>query len=172
MGYWQAEKETRAAMLDGWLRTGDLGRIDAEGNIYLTGRSKYIIVLDSGEKVHPDEVEAVLAQSELLQDICVTGRVSPERRDKTLVTAIVYPNVDAARERCAAAGVEMDEATLRRLVQQDIDTLGRQLGAYKRISRIELSDTRLPKTPLQKVARGRLAESYGLDYATWLKSGE
>ncbi len=170
MGYWQAEAETEAAMLDGWLRTGDLGRIDAEGNIYLTGRSKYIIVLESGEKVHPDEVEEVLSQSDLLQDLCVTSRTSTERRDKTLVTAVIHASVDVARERCVAAGTSLDEATLRRMVQNDVDTLGRQLAAYKRISRIELSDAPLPKTPLQKVARGRLAESYSFDYASWLKS--
>ncbi|HEX5369723.1 MAG TPA: AMP-binding protein [Dehalococcoidia bacterium] len=172
MGYWQAEAETQAALSEGWLRTGDLGRIDAEGNIYLTGRSKYVIVLESGEKVHPDELEEVLSQSDLLRDVCVTGRVSAERRDKTLVTAVVYASVDVARERATAAGTPLDEATLRRMVQLDVDMLGRQVAAYKRVSRVELSDAPLPKTPLQKVARGRLADSYGFDLTSWLRSGE
>ena len=65
MGYWDAPRSDPEAPRHGWLRTGDLGRIDREGNIYLTGRSKYIIVLESGEKVHPDELEANLRQSPL-----------------------------------------------------------------------------------------------------------
>ena len=62
-GYWQSEEATRAQKVGEWLRTGDVGHLDDEGNIWITGRSKYVIVLDSGEKVHPDEVEEKLRRS-------------------------------------------------------------------------------------------------------------
>jgi len=169
MGYWDAPEETEAALDNGWLRTGDLGRIDREGNIYLTGRSKYIIVLESGEKVHPDELEAVFAQSPLIADICITGRPSQDGRDRTLVTAIVYPNPESAREH---AGEGVDEATLRKLVQEDIDRLGRALAAYKRVTRIELATEPLPKTALQKVARGRIEAAYEFDFGAWEKTAQ
>ena len=81
-GYWQAEEATREALVDGWLRTGDLGRIDKDGSIYLTGRSKYIIVLESGEKVHPDELEDNLAASDVIADAVIVPRTE---RDKTVV---------------------------------------------------------------------------------------
>jgi long-chain acyl-CoA synthetase len=164
MGYWDAPEETAAAIQDGWLRTGDLARIDKDGNIYLTGRSKYVIVLDSGEKVIPDELEEALSQSELLADVCVLGR---RVRDKMVVTAVVYPSVEAA----TALGAS-DEASLQRAVSGEIDRLCKQLAAYKRVTRIELSDEPLPKTPLRKVARGRIADVYEFDYERWLASGE
>jgi long-chain acyl-CoA synthetase len=169
VGYWQAEDTTRAAMDDGWLRTGDLGRIDAEGNITLTGRSKYVIVLESGEKVHPDELEAVLAQSELLQDVCITGRLlSDARNPRTFVTAVIYPNVEVAQARAA----DLDATILEKLVDAEIDTLCKQLAAYKRVTRLELTDAPLPKTALRKVARGQLQDRYAFDYETWLRSGD
>ena len=162
MGYWDAPEETAAAIKDGWLRTGDLARIDKDGNIYLTGRSKYVIVLDSGEKVIPDELEDTLAQSDLIADVCVLGR---RVRDKMLVTAVVHPAVESA----AALGAS-DEASLQRLVSTEVDRLCKQLAAYKRVTRIELSDEPLPKTPLRKVARGRIADVYEFDYARWHSS--
>jgi long-chain acyl-CoA synthetase len=162
-GYWQAEEATRAAKLDGWLKTGDLGRVDDEGNIYLTGRSKYVIVLDSGEKVHPDELEERLAASVVIEDLCITARSA---RGKTQVAAIVYPRLDGLK---ALAGVsDLAEASVRQLVAADIDRLTRGLAAYKRVSQIELTDTPLPKTPLRKVARGALEEGYEFDFDRWL----
>ena len=166
-GYWQAEETTREAINDGWLSTGDLGRIDGEGNIFLTGRSKYVIVLESGEKVHPDEVEAVLAQSELLQDVCIVGREVTEGRARTHVTAIVYPSIEAAQSRSPS----LDAASLRKMVEAEVDGLCRQLAAYKRVSRVELADEPLPKTALRKVARGSLRTSYEFDFETWVRSG-
>jgi len=167
-GYWLAEEETLQAKRDGWLRTGDLARIDAAGNIYLTGRSKYVIVLDSGEKVHPDEVEENLAESDLIEDVCVVGRGA---RGKTHVAAVVYGSVEAARLRAEQGGFSLDEASLRRLVEAEVDRLGRRLAAYKRVAQVELADGPLPKTPLQKVARGRIAERYDFDFEKWLASG-
>jgi long-chain acyl-CoA synthetase len=166
-GYWQAEGATREALVDGWLRTGDLGRIDKDGNIYLTGRSKYIIVLESGEKVHPDELEDNLITSDVIEDSVVVAR---EERGKTVVAAVIYPSVEEAKKRMDAAEEPLTEANLRKLVQGEVDRRGRELAAYKRISRVELTDAPLPKTALQKVARGRVEDGYEFDFQRWLAS--
>ena len=168
-GYWQADELTAETKLDGWLRTGDLARIDRDGNIYLTGRSKYVIVLDSGEKVHPDEIEQKLADGETIEDVCITGRSS---RGKVQVTAVVYPRLEGLREQALTAGVELSAASLERLVSDEVQRLTRDIAAYKRISRIELTDTPLPKTVLRKVARGRLDDAYGFDFQRWLETAE
>ena len=166
-GYWRSEEATREAKRDGWLHTGDLARIDREGHIYLTGRSKYVIVLESGEKVHPDELEDKLRESELLQDVCIVGR---RQRDKTQVTAIVYPGAEAAER--LAAGANLGPDLVQRLVSAEVDRLSRELAAYKRVSRIELSDTPLPKTALQKVARGAIEEGYEFSIERWAASDQ
>ncbi len=163
-GYWQAPEETSAVMAGEWLRTGDLGRIDDEGNIWITGRSKFVIVLDSGEKVVPDELEGRYGESPLLQDVCVVER---QNRNKTQVGIIVYPNVDEIRSRLPG---DVTEERVRQLVKEELDTIAKDLAPYKRVSDLVLSDTPLPKTALQDLARGKVANSYSFDVETWLAS--
>jgi long-chain acyl-CoA synthetase len=166
-GYWQSPDETAAAKAGEWLRTGDLGRIDEEGNIWITGRSKYVIVLESGEKVMPDELEERFGRSELLQDICVLER---RHRDKTQVGAIIYPSPEATQERLKERGLPPTEASVRALVQEELDRSMRELAPYKRVSEVILSDSPLPKTAIQKVIRHQLRESYAFDYKRWEES--
>lgn len=163
-GYWQAEDATRAQKVGGWLRTGDVGRIDDEGNIWITGRSKYVIVLDSGEKVHPDEVEEKLARSDLIEDVVVLPRTV---RGKTQVWALVFANRD---EALARAGRDPSEAALQALLRAEIEDNQRDLAAYKRVADVMLTDAPLPKTALRKVARGLLADDYAFDANRWEQS--
>jgi long-chain acyl-CoA synthetase len=154
--------ETKAAKDGDWLRTGDLARIDKEGNIYLTGRSKYIIVLDSGEKVYPDEVEEHLAASPLLADVCVTGT---KQRDRTTVTAVIHPDRDIA-------SATDSEAALRATVEAEVARLCRDLVGYKRVSTVVLRDSPLPRTVLQKVARGQVDASTSFSFEKWRNGAE
>jgi long-chain acyl-CoA synthetase len=164
-GYWQSDEATRAQKVDGWLRTGDVGYMDDEGNIWITGRSKYVIVLDSGEKVHPDEIEEKLATSPIIEDVVVMAR---KHRGKTQVCAVVYPNRDTVLRE--TQGREPDEEAVRALVRMAIDERQASLAAYKRVSEIMLADMPLPKTAIRKVARGQIAESYAFDTARWAQS--
>jgi long-chain acyl-CoA synthetase len=164
-GYWRNEEATRAAKVGEWLRTGDVGRIDEEGNIYITGRSKYVIVLESGEKVHPDEVEETIRRSDLIEEICVLGR---KVKDKTQVRAIVYPNQANAAQRCQDSGRELNGETVQALVTEEVRRQEEELAPYKRIAQIVLSDTPLPKTALRKVAREQLADDYSFDVTKWV----
>ncbi len=164
VGYWQSPQETAAAKAGGWLRTGDLGRIDEEGNIWITGRSKYVIVLDSGEKVVPDELEERLTRSELIQDLCIEGR---HLRNKTMVGAIVYPNLDLARQRLQERGEPLTEVSVRKLVQEELDAMSKELAPYKRVSDLTITDAPLPKTAILKIARGQLPGSYTFDLKRW-----
>ncbi len=164
-GYWRDENATRAARVGDWLRTGDVGRFDEEGNIYITGRSKYVIVLESGEKVHPDEVEETIQRSDLIEEICILGR---NVKDKTQVGAIVYPNYTDAARRCKDAGRELDGETIRALVSEEVRLQEEQLAPYKRVAEIILTDTPLPKNALRKVSREELADSYSFDVDKWV----
>jgi long-chain acyl-CoA synthetase len=160
-GYWRSEDATGEAKLNEWLRTGDIGRIDEEGNVWITGRSKFVIVLDSGEKVHPDELEEKLARSPVIEDIVVTGK---KLRGKTQVAAVVYPNRDAVLEQLGDAATP---DAVRGLVKEEIDRNEADVAAHKRTTDLVLTDTPLPKTALRKVMRGQLAESHTFELDTW-----
>ncbi len=163
-GYWKAEAETRAVKIDDWLRTGDVGRIDREGNVYITGRSKYVIVLDSGEKVHPDEVEERLQMSPVMEDVCV---IPHKVRDKIQVWAVVYPSYAAVSQQLAAEGRPLDESSLRALVEAEIDSHEEGLAPYKRITECVLTEAPLPKTALRKVSREEISDHYSFDLKRW-----
>jgi long-chain acyl-CoA synthetase len=168
-GYWRAEAATRASRAGDWLRTGDLGRFDEEGNISITGRSKYVIVLESGEKVHPDELEEKLGQSPLIEDICVVPR---KARDKTQVCAVIYPNYGEAQQRVQAQNMSLDRETLQSLVAAEVELHAAELAPYKRVSRVILSDTPLPKTAILKVHREQMSDDYSFDVKRWTEHAE
>jgi len=163
-GYWKAEPETKAVMIGDWFRTGDIGHVDRQGNVYITGRSKYVIVLDSGEKVHPDEVEEQIQRSPVVEDVCVVSR---KVRDKTQVWAIVYPNLAAVDARLATQDHQLDESALRTLVEAEVDSMEEALAPYKRTTKLVLTDAPLPKTALRKVSREQLQEDYSFDAKRW-----
>ncbi|HYM15397.1 MAG TPA: AMP-binding protein [Dehalococcoidia bacterium] len=166
-GYWKSEEATRVQKVGDWLRTGDVGCIDDEGNIWITGRSKFVIVLDSGEKIHPDEIEAKLGRSALIEDVVVAGH---KARGKTQARAVVYPHRDAVLERLAGAPVT--EESVHALIAAEIDAQEADIAAYKRTSDVVLTDVPLPKTVLRKIARGLIAESYSFNLERWARSWE
>jgi long-chain acyl-CoA synthetase len=91
LGYWNAPEATAAAMVDGWLYTGDLGELDASGHLRIVGRQKEIIVLSTGKNVSPTRVEQCLAGSPLFEHVCVVGN------DRKYLGALIVPNPDALR---------------------------------------------------------------------------
>lgn len=164
-GYWQSEEATAAAKLGEWLRTGDVGRIDDEGNIWITGRSKFVIVLDSGEKVHPDELEEKIERSPCISDVAVIGK---KARGKTQAWAVVYANYDEVAERL---GDGLTVEAVRNLIKTEIDAQERDVASYKRTSGFILSDAPLPRTkPLRKIARAQIADTYEFDIEHWRHS--
>jgi long-subunit acyl-CoA synthetase (AMP-forming) len=166
-GYWEAPDTTREAFVGEWFKTGDLARIDREGSVWITGRRKYVIVLDSGEKVHPDRVEAALSRSALIEDVCIVPR---SLRGRTHVCAIIYPAVQSTLDALRLGDLPLTEASIREAIVSEVARRQRALAAYERPSVITLADTSLPKTPIGKVARERLDEDYAFSVEAWLAS--
>lgn len=134
---------------DGWFHTGDLGRLDEDGFLYITGRIKDVISLSSGKKVNPDEVEAVISKSELIKEVCVVGAISSDglTAGTEEVCAIVVPADKALRES------DINEA-----IGAEVRRLYKELAPYKRPSRICVRLEDLPKTTTRKVKRAILLE--------------
>ncbi|QEG33844.1 AMP-dependent synthetase/ligase [Bythopirellula goksoeyrii] len=99
LGYWRDEEATRAAIIDGWLRTGDLGEFDSEGNLRIIGRRKEIIVLSTGKNVSPTAVERRILGSPLVESVCVVGE------GRKCLAALIVPNPTALREEIRRQGL-------------------------------------------------------------------
>src|SRR2546427_11196881 len=142
LGYFGNEEATREALVDRWLYTGDLGRLDDEGNLYLVGRSKDIIVDTNGKNVYPDEVEEVYQDSPYIKELSVVGY--PDGIGEK-VACIVVPNY------------EYDIALTRAEVQAAIEEHFREVSAtlpyYKRVKLLHFTDEELPRTATRKIKR-------------------
>jgi long-chain acyl-CoA synthetase len=145
LGYHGQEDLTREAIdRDGWFHTGDLGHIDGEGFLHVTGRLKSLIVLPTGKKVQPEEVEAVLSASPCVKEVCVLGRTAGSGEE---VQAVAVPS-DALRAR---VGTEV--APLQEAIEADFAERCRVLAPFKRPVRIHVLARELPRTTTGKVRR-------------------
>lgn len=138
-GYYKNEGATKAAFTaDGWMRTGDLGLLDKDGNIYIKGRSKNMILTASGQNIYPEEVEELLnAMPHVKESIVI-------ERNKHIV-AIVSAEVDAANP---LSKEQLDEA-----MKSNLAALNRELPSYCQITGIEILDGDFERTPKNSVKR-------------------
>lgn len=153
-GYYnQPELTSEVIEPDGWLHTGDMGRIDKDGHIFITGRIKNMIVLSGGKKVFPEEVESVLEKSEYFSEVCVMGasRASGSKEGTEDIVAVVVPKEDLIRR-------VPQEQELNRIVRDEVKYLSNQLATYKRPINIIVVKEPLPKTTTRKVKRNEVKE--------------
>lgn len=144
-GYLDAPEETAAVLRDGRVWTGDLGRFDADGRLWVTGRSKEVIVLGSGKNVYPHEVEARLEDSPYIKECCVVGLPEDGRRGTDKLHAVVVPDLDAFRE----AGESRIEVTL----HDQVIVIGDSLPSHHRVVGVTVRTEPLPRTALGKLKR-------------------
>ncbi|MEE0421150.1 MAG: AMP-binding protein [Lachnospiraceae bacterium] len=138
LGYYQMPEETEEALTDGWLRTGDLGYVDEDGFVFLTGRKKNLIILKNGENVSPEELENELGKSPLVQEVLV-------REKDSVIEAEVFPDQDYVKKK------HIKEITQR--LQEVIDEYNQGLPAYKRIHGLKVREEEFEKTPSKKIKR-------------------
>jgi long-chain acyl-CoA synthetase len=166
-GYWNRPIETEQALVGGWIRTGDLGTVDAEGFLTLTGRKKEILVLSTGKNVAPRAVEESLEQSPYINRVIAVGDERPA------VGVLIVPET----ERVLAWAAERDIATgdmqtllasteVRRLYENEIHRLQGKLATFEKARRFEFlldepSEENGLLTPTQKVRRHEVLRRYG-----------
>ncbi|HEX5069272.1 MAG TPA: AMP-binding protein [Vicinamibacterales bacterium] len=143
--YFNRPDATSEALRDGWLYTGDLGRLDREGRLYITGRKKEIIVLSSGKNLYPEEIEAHYRRSAFIKELCVLGVSKPGQPSAERLHAVVVPDEDVLR----AKGI----VNLKELLRFEIETLSVQLPAHKRILSYDIWMQPLPRTTTGKIRR-------------------
>lgn len=138
---------------DGWLHTGDIGRIDKDGHLYITGRIKNMIVLSGGKKVFPEEVEKVLEKSEYFREVCVLGssRSGGSKGGTEDIVAVIVPTDDLIKRYG-------DDNELNKFIRDNVKYLSNQLAPYKRPINIIVVKEPLPKTTTIKIKRKEVKE--------------
>jgi long-chain acyl-CoA synthetase len=152
-GYYKNPEATQAVICDGWFHSGDLGRIDAYGNLFITGRQKEVIVLPNGKNIYPDELEAHYLECPCIQEIAVIGVHSEQDRGEKL-HAIIVPNFDYLKTKKIA--------NTREALRDEIAVLSNRLPKYKRLLSYQIQAEPLLRTTTRKIKRlelKKLAES-------------
>ena len=172
-GYYKNEAATSEVMIGEWLRTGDIGTIAPDGQVRITGRAKSVIVLDSGEKVYPDEVEERFQASPLVRDICVLARRSERQTGerRLQVCAVVYPDPTMLHQLARDSGERLTHEAVRRWVEREVDAIHADLAPFKRIVEVILTDQPLPRTDKRTVRRGLVGEQQSFDIDRLLGAG-
>lgn len=150
--YFNRPDATAEALQDGWLRTGDLGRLDAQGRVYITGRKKDVIVLSSGKNIYPEELEAHYRQSPFVREICVIGVTDASMPAAERLHAIVVPDDAALRAR--------GTVNVRELLRFELEERSIALPPHKRILGFDLVLEPLPRTTTGKLKRGAIERLY------------
>ncbi len=148
VGYYNNEKATDAVLTDRWLKTGDLGRLDEDGNLFIVGRSKDVIIDSNGKNIYPDEIEDHYGKSPFIKELSVVGL--PDRDGGEKIASLVVPDY------------EYDIALTRSEVNKKIETHFREVSAglafFKRVKVLHTTPFELPRTATRKVKRPVVVE--------------
>lgn len=137
-GYYQMPEETAQTLEDGWLKTGDLGYIDEDGFLFLTGRKKNLIITPNGENVSPEEIENKLGENRLVQEVLV-------RESEGVIEAEIFPDYEYAGKKKIR--------DLQAQLQSIIDSYNREAPPYKRIFKLKVRDVEFEKNTTKKIKR-------------------
>jgi long-chain acyl-CoA synthetase len=148
-GYYNRAEESLSVLKDGWFYSGDLGHIDKDGYLYITGRKKEIIVLSSGKNIYPEEIESHYIKSPHIKEICVLGVGGAEEER---LTAVVVPDTDYFRK--------LGEVDLNSIIRWELENLSEKLAPYKRIKGYIIAKQDLPRTRLGKIKRYEVKNKY------------
>ncbi len=136
LGYYNNPEETAAVLKDGWFHTGDKGRIDNDGFIYITGRIKNLIILSNGKNVSPEELEILIGRISGVEEVLVCEK-------NNQIVAEIYPSESVRNQ-----GVNLHD-----IFMEQIDRLNEALPPYKNIADIIITDTAFEKTTTKKIKR-------------------
>lgn len=155
LGYYNAPDLTEEVIRDGWLYTGDLGYLDSERFLHITGRKKNVIVTSNGKNIFPEEIEVYLERSEYIAESMIIGTNDPS--GETLVKAIIYPNYELANEKLKETGItpESDGYTdaLKAILSDVINEINLSLPTFKRIRKFVIRREEFEKTTSKKIKR-------------------
>ena len=146
LGYYKDPEATAAVFdEDGYFRTGDIGKVDEDGWLYITGRIKNLIILSNGKNVYPEEIETELSAVPGVLDVVVYEGISKRGGEHNAIVAEIYPDPDFIRKN----NITDKAAYFRRFITD----FNRTAVAYKKVSVLKVRETEFPKNTLRKIKR-------------------
>ncbi|MBQ7336598.1 MAG: AMP-binding protein [Clostridia bacterium] len=165
LGYYKMPELTREVIRDGWFYTGDLGYLDENGFLYITGRKKNVIVTSGGKNIFPEELETYLGRNPYVKESVVVGYVNKKKNDYDIV-AIIYPDYEKMEE---TYGKNFVQSQLDLELKKAISEVNGIVQSYKRIEYYVIRREEFPKNSSRKIKRKGIADSAYEEYKAKLK---
>ena len=153
LGYYEDEEATKEAIQDGYFASGDIGKIDEDGFIFITGRCKNVIVTQNGKNIYPEEIELMLSEIEEISECMVYGQDENEddKHDKELIiTAKIIPNKEKIEE---LYGKGISDEEIEKIIWKKVKEVNKKLTSYKAVKKIEIKNDEFEKTTTMKIKR-------------------
>ncbi len=156
-GYYKNEQATREAFTDdGWFRTGDLGFIDKDGFLHISGRKKNVIIAANGKNVYPEELEDLVNRSPYIQESMVYGEATSGYTEKIAVQIVV--DGEALIARAESKNKEITAEWIEKVIRKEIDKINKQVTSFKRIQNIYIREDEFEKTTTKKIKRYKVSK--------------
>jgi len=149
LGYYGNQEATDEVLKNGWLYTGDYGRIDKKGFLYITGRKKNVIVTKNGKNIYPEDIEIYLNRSEYIKESLVYG-VDNDEEEETIVCAQIVPDIEFITDEIGKAPTKEE---LMKIVQAEVKKVNKKLTGYKKIKHFDIREEEFDKTTTKKIKR-------------------
>ena len=148
LGYYENEEATSEAIKDGYFYTGDLGYIDKDGFVIITGRKKNVIVTKNGKNIFPEEIEALLCRSNYVSECLVSGK--NDDKGELIVCAEIYPDFEKIKEDF---GQDVSEDKIKNIIDEEVKKVNHSLTTYKYVKNVTIRDSEFTKTTSKKIKR-------------------
>lgn len=154
LGYYEDEERTAKAIdKEGFYHTGDLGYIDEDSFVIITGRKLNLIVAKNGKNIFPEEIEFLIQQHDLVKEVIVHA---VEENDNMLLSAVIFPDQEFIDNDDQLKGKELDSPEVRERLEEIISTVNKNLVTYKAVRRIEIRKTEFEKNTSKKIVRAKI----------------
>ena len=149
LGYYEDEEATKEVVHDGWFNSGDIGYQDKDGYVYVTGRSKNVIVTQNGKNIYPEEIELLLSKIPEIQECMVYGK-EVEGEKELIISVKVIPNMEEIEN---LHGKDLSEEEIHKIIWNKIKEVNKGLTSYKAIKNLEIKHDEFAKTTTMKIKR-------------------